>query len=319
MNKKGRIFMKIIDLHCDVLYKLWLSKGKLRFLDSPELDANFHRLQQGKVKVQCFAIFIPDHVNTEEKFSAAIKQVHYFKQMLLNNKRMKQILNWRDFFTLKSDEMGAMLTLEGVDCIGNDISKLHILHELGVKSVGLTWNFANLAADGIGEERGAGLTNFGKEIVSFHNEHGILTDVTHLSERAFWDVMEIAKYPIASHSNSKKLCSHPRNLTDDQAEKLFHKNGMVHVVYHPPFITNKEKANISNLIKHIDHFCELGGVENVGLGSDFDGIELHVNNLENSGKQQNLINELLKYYSEEQVKGFAAKNFLKYIKRNFQS
>src|SRR5690606_4520233 len=101
--------------------------------------------------------------------------------------------------------------------------------------------------------------------------------------------------------------SYPRILPAYQSENLFYHNCMLHVVYHPPIITNKEKANISNLIKYIGHFCELGGVENVGLGSDFDGIELHVNNLENSGKQQNLIDELVKYYSEEQVKGFAAK------------
>ena len=78
-----------------------------------------------------------------------------------------------------------MLTLEGVDAIGNDITKLNILYQLGVRSIGLTWNHANLAADGAGEPRGGGLTLFGKEIVRWNNEHHVLTDVSHLCERVF--------------------------------------------------------------------------------------------------------------------------------------
>src|SRR5690606_18156150 len=120
----------------------------------------------------------------------------------------------------------------------------------------------------------------------YNNENRLLTDASHLSERAFWDVIEIANYPIASHSNAKALCNHPRNLTNRQAEALFSKNAMVHVVFFPEFIANKEKVTISDLIKHIDHFCSLGGVRHIGFGSDFDGIDNHVAGLENASKYQ---------------------------------
>jgi membrane dipeptidase len=306
--------MNIIDLHCDALLKLWEDKGKLRFRDASTLQTNFLRLRQGNIKVQCFAIFIEPDIVSDQKFQAAIEQVDYFyKEVLGKNPEMKQIKEWADFFELKDGEIGAMLTLEGVDAIGNDITKLHILHQLGVRSVGLTWNNANLAADGAGEPRGGGLTLFGREIVKFHNRHRILTDVSHLCEKAFWDVIELADYPIASHSNSKTLCNHPRNLTDEQAAAMFEKGGMIHVVYNPPFVKEDGKATITDLALHIDHFCSLGGLKQIGLGSDFDGISELIPGLENASMAQNLMNELLKYYSEDAVKGFAGQNFLNHI------
>jgi membrane dipeptidase len=303
--------IKIIDLHCDALLKLWEGKGKLRFADSPELHTNKLRLQQGQVMVQCFAIFIEPDITSDQKFQAALEQVDYFyKEVLGKNPEMKQVKEWTDFDHLKDGEIGAMLTLEGVDAIGNDLTKLHILYQLGVRSVGLTWNNANLAADGAGEPRGGGLTLFGKEIVEFTNQHQMLTDVSHLSEKAFWDVIELADYPIASHSNSKTLCNHPRNLTDEQATAMFTNGGMIHVVYNPPFVKEDGKATITDLVEHIDHFCSLGGLKQIGLGSDFDGISECIPGLEDASKAQNLINELVKYYSEEAVKGFAYQNFL---------
>lgn len=303
--------MNIIDLHCDALLKLSEGKGKLRFVDAPELETNKARLQQGKIKAQCFAIFIEPDIPSDQKFQAALEQVDYFyKEVLGENPDMVHIRNWTDFDQLKIGQIGAMLTLEGVDAIGNDLMKLRTLFRLGVRSVGLTWNNANLAADGAGEPRGAGLTLFGKEIVQLNNEHQVLTDVSHLCEKAFWDVIELADYPIASHSNAKSLCNHPRNLTDEQAAAMFQKGGLIHVVYNPPFINESGDAHISDLIKHIDHFCSLGGVKQIGLGSDFDGISQFIIDLENAGKSQNLINELLKHYSEEEVRGFASQNFL---------
>ncbi|MBT2728720.1 dipeptidase [Bacillus sp. ISL-75] len=303
--------MNIIDLHCDALMKLQEAHGTLRFADAPELQTSKTRLQQGQIKVQCFAIFIEPEIKGDQKFQVVLEQIDYFyKEVLGKNPDMVHIKEWSDFDRLKIGQIGAMLTLEGVDPIGNDLSKLHILYQLGVRSVGLTWNQANLAADGAGEPRGAGLTLFGKEIVEFNNEHQILTDVSHLSDKGIWEVIELAKYPIASHSNARALCNHLRNLTDEQATAMFAKGGLIHVVYNPPFVKEFGEVTVPDLVKHIDHFCSLGGVKQIGFGSDFDGISTFITNLEDASKSQNLINELLKYYSEEVVRGFAYQNFL---------
>jgi membrane dipeptidase len=303
--------MNIIDLHCDALLKLSEAKGSLSFLDAPELATNKTRLQQGQVKVQCFAIFIEPSTPSNQKFQVVLEQVDYFyKEVLGKNPDMFHIKDWSDFDRLKLGKIGAMLTLESVDAIGNDLTKLRILFQLGVLSVGLTWNNANLAADGANEPRGGGITLFGKEVVQSNNEYRVLTDVSHLCERSFWDVMELAKYPIASHSNAKAICNHRRNLTDEQAREMFKKGSLIHVVYWPPFVKESGNATIADLVKHIDHFCGLGGVKQIGFGSDFDGIPTFITDLEDASKSQNLINELLKYYSEDEVRGFAHQNFL---------
>ncbi|MGG4141675.1 dipeptidase [Paenibacillus algorifonticola] len=308
--------MNIIDLHCDALMKLADKKGSLSFNDAPELETNKQRLLAGGVKVQGFAIFVMPNLTDQEKLQSALDQVHYFyEEVLGKNPDIKHIKEWKDIGKLAEHEIGAFLTLEGVDPVGNDLHKLNMFHRLGVLSVGLTWNFANLAADGVLEPRGAGLSSLGRKMVQFHNEHQILTDVSHLNEQSFWDVVETADYLIASHSNAKAVFDHPRGLTDEQAQALFAKNATVHVVYYPEFIKPESGAitTIPDLIKHIDHYCAIGGVQHVGLGSDFDGIGAYVHNLENAAKSQNLINELLKHYSEEQVRGFAHNNFLRRV------
>lgn len=303
--------MKVIDLHCDVLLRLYDASGKLSFKDAPELDTNYEKLAGGNVAAQAFAIFVHPTINADEKFQAALDQIYYFyTEVLGKNPNMKLIKDWGDFDTLKPGEIGAFLTLEGVDPIGNDLKKMTIFYELGVRSIGLTWNHANLAADGVGEVRGAGLTAFGKEIVEFNNAHKIFTDVSHLSEHAFWDVLEEAEYVIASHSNSKEICDHPRNLSDQQAKAMFDKNKMIHVVYYPQFVKYSEAVTIDDLIRHIDHFCSLGGVKQIGLGSDFDGIDEKIIGLEDASMHGNLLNELLKRFKEDEVKGFAYQNFL---------
>lgn len=303
--------MKIIDTHCDTLLKIWRDPKEVRFRDSVQLHTNLDRLQAGQVTVQLFAIFIPPYINSDQKFQAALEQIDLFHSEIINKHPvMKHITTWQSLDRLQPHEIGAILTLEGADAFGDDLAKLRLLYQLGILSIGLTWNHANLCADGAGEPRGAGLTRLGKQVVEMNNKQGVFTDVSHLSEKAFWDVMNIAKYPIASHSNAKALCHHPRNLTDPQAMKLFQQNGFVGIVFYPLFLRSTSVVGIQDIIRHIDHFCSLGGVRQIGFGSDFDGIEKSVDKLENASMYPHLINELLKYYKEDEVRGFAYQNFL---------
>lgn len=137
--------------------KIWEQKGNLSFADSEKLDVNRNRLHEGGVKVQCYAIYTPVDLPSESRFQCALDQIHYFyTEVLGKHPEMKQIRDWSDLDRLQEGEIGALLTLEGVEPIGNDLKKLHILYQLGVRSVGLTWNLANLAADGALEEKTAG-------------------------------------------------------------------------------------------------------------------------------------------------------------------
>lgn len=311
--------MKIIDTHCDALYKLQMAeRGKyygiesLAFQNSSHIDTNVERLNAGHVMTQFFAIFIEPDVSFDEKWQYALEQIDlFYTDVLGKNPNIKHIKKWTDFDDLREGKIGAVLTLEGADAFGNDLIKLRTLYRLGVLSIGLTWNNANLCADGAGEPRGGGLTLLGKEVVILNNENKVLTDVSHSTVKGFWDMIELADYPIASHSNARAICDHPRNLYDDQVEAMFAKDGLIHLVFNPPFIKEKsETAEISDLVKHIDHLCSLGGIGNIGFGSDFDGISDYVKDLENASEYPNLVNELLKFYSEDEVRGFAYQNFL---------
>ncbi|GIO24488.1 dipeptidase [Oceanobacillus sp. J11TS1] len=208
--------MKVIDTHCDALFKLQSARREhkvLDFRDAPELATNLQRLEAGNVGVQFFAIFVPPETSSMDQWECAVEQATIFHEEIIGkHEQVKLIRQWKDIDTLAPDEIGAVLTLEGAEPIGNDMQKLQTLYQMGVKSFGLTWNHANLCADGAKEPRGAGLTRLGREVVQLNNTHDILTDVSHLSVQAFWNVIEQADHPIATHSNVRAICDHPRNL-----------------------------------------------------------------------------------------------------------
>ncbi len=306
----------IIDLHCDALMKLSEAKGKLSFRDGASLDVNFEKLRIGGVKLQAFAIFVYPSIPSHNQFQEVIDQIHYFyTEILAHHPEMKLIRNWSELQNLAADEIGAILTLEGVDAIGNDLHKLTLLYQLGVRSIGLTWNSGNLAADGVAEARGAGLSRFGKQIVEWCNHHQVFVDVSHLHPAGFWDVMELAHYPIASHSNSTTICDHRRNLDDTQIKAMIARNAMIHIVFCPAFIKAGGKATISDIIAHIDHIVALGGQKNIGFGSDFDGIESKVQQLEDAAMYPQLIAALQQHYSADDIADFTHRNFENYILR----
>src|SRR5690625_2306386 len=152
--------MKIIDTHCDALWQLQLAlKNKpLNYRTSNELHTNLQRLQAGGIYVQFYAIFIEPEVTAEDKWQDALEQIKLFNEEILKkNEEMVHIKKWSDLFTLKEGQIGAVLTLEGADAFGSDLARLEQLYDAGVLSIGLTWNNANLCADGVEEARGAGI------------------------------------------------------------------------------------------------------------------------------------------------------------------
>ncbi|MED4463086.1 dipeptidase [Metabacillus fastidiosus] len=305
--------MVIFDAHCDLLYKLWRN---------PEIDVNTSNILQASLqqirdsggKIQCFAVFVPEDVPFTKRFDAALEQISlFYKKVLAENKDIKLVKTKSEINELHSNEIGAVLTLEGCDAISDDLHKLHIFYELGVRSVGLTWNYANLVADGAHERRNGGLTNFGRKLIHRLNEKKLWTDLSHASERSFWEAIEIADYPIASHSNVYKLCPHVRNLKDEQITALIKKNGMIGITFVPFFTASSKHPQIFDLLQHIDYVLSLGGENHLGLGSDFDGIDETIIGLENYRSYVDLIDALQKRYVEEIVEKIIYKNFVQHI------
>ena len=227
------------------------------------------------------------------------------------------------FFTKVSDvreaerkgKVAAMLSIEGGEAVEADLGVLRMLHRLGVRAMTLTWNGRNQIADGAAEARTkGGLTNFGVELVGEMNRIGMVVDVSHISDAGFFDVIETTTKPIiASHSNCRALCNHRRNLTDEMIKALADKGGVMGMNFAPDFIDGrKENATLERLLDHVGHVVKIAGVDHVGLGSDFDGIETTPKGLEDVARMPYLTEGLIKKgYKEDYILKILGENFLR--------
>jgi len=191
---------------------------------------------------------------------------------------------------------------------------LRLLFHLGLRAIGLTWNHANWAADGVLEPRQGGLTAKGRKLVEECERLGIIVDVSHLSERGFWEMADRAERSfIASHSNAQALCPHPRNLTDDQIKALIAVDGRIGITYVPYFVKESGSATIDDVVRHIDHIASLGGARHLMLGSDFDGIEQYVDSLRSPGDVPKLVDAMLRAFPESMVRDVLSHNAIRFL------
>jgi membrane dipeptidase len=169
-------------------------------------------------------------------------------------------------------KLAVVLAIENSEALDGSLNVLRAFYQLGIRAISLTHNPRSLAADGVGEARtGGGLTEFGVRLVHEMNALDMLVDVSHVSERGFWDVLEHTTKPvIASHSNCRALCDHARSLTDDQLRALGANGGVVGISFVPAFV-DPERPSLERVLDHIEHALAVAGPAHVGLGSDFDG------------------------------------------------
>lgn len=210
---------------------------------------------------------------------------------------------------------GIILGIEGGEAIEGKIDNLIRLYEAGVRVFGLTWNTPNEISDtALNPKASGGLTDFGIKVVKKAEELGIVIDVSHISEKGFYDVATQSEKPfVASHSNSKALCNHDRNLTDEQFKVIIGKGGVAGINYYTDFLGNYKGTD--GIIAHIEHFLSLGGEKNIGLGSDFDGGITTPDGINDACDHKKIINEMLKRnYGEELVKNISFCNFERVFK-----
>lgn len=304
--------MNIFDAHCDVLSKL-LENPELDFAHAHEgLDVTLDRMLESGIKVQNFAVYLPERWSGD--FKHVLECVDLFHERILVQSPMHFIRTKSDLRLVRNgDRVGALLSLEGVDSLQGNLTYLPLLYHLGVRTVGITWNRANWAADGVLETRNGGFTAAGRDLIRECNRLGLIMDVSHLSEKGFWELVEASRKPvIASHSNAKSISNRLRNLTDDQIGSLVHSGGVIGITFVPPFVSTVEPVPMDRILHHIDHVCALGGKRHIGFGSDFDGIREWIVGLEHAGHYDRLVNLLLKHYSDEDVERFLYGNWYRF-------
>ena len=278
-------------------------------------------MKEGGINIQNFAMCIWEDIYTPDRGLKRILELIdcLYNEIEKNKKDISLVINYNQIKdVIKAGKIAAIPSIEGGEALEGNLAILRILYRLGIRLITITWNHRNQIADGVGETRSnGGLTNFGIKVIDEMNRLGMLIDVSHISKAGFWDVVKRSKFPIiASHSNCYTLCSHPRNLKDEQIKVLADKGGVIGVTFVPGFLTkDTKKASVEDVLNHIDYMINIGGVDCVGLGSDFDGTESMPLNLEGVDKMPNITNGLLnRGYKEKEIKKILGGNFLRIYK-----
>lgn len=313
--------MFICDCHCDTLTELYNKNASL-YENEQHFDIKRQIALGGGL--QFCAIYVPTEVFRYQgglrytlclldKYNQEIKKLHE------NGIDVLQVRTAKDAGNVLKHKAATLLAIEEGGAIDGSLEALRCLYELGVRAMTLTWSNRNDIADGINEEAtSSGLTLFGKQVVAEMNRLGMLVDVSHISTAGFWSVIETSTKPIiATHSNAKSLCSHPRNLNDEQIKALAQNGGLAGITFAGQFLEEDwRNACIESVYKHIDYMLNLiGNDEHIGFGSDFDGISHPPYNIQGVQDYKPLIEYLSKYYSDETINKITHQNVINLLQK----
>ncbi len=313
--------MFICDCHCDTLTELYNKNASL-YENEQHFDIKRQIALGGGL--QFCAIYVPTEVFRYQgglrytlclldKYNQEIKKLHE------NGIDVLQVRTAEDAGNVLKHKAATLLAIEEGGAIDGSLEALRCLYELGVRAMTLTWSNRNDIADGINEEAtGSGLTLFGKQVVAEMNRLGMLVDVSHISTAGFWSVIETSTKPIiATHSNAKSLCSHPRNLNDEQIKALAQNDGLAGITFAGQFLEEDwRNACIESVYKHIDYMLNLiGNDDHIGFGSDFDGISHPPYNIQGVQDYKPLIEYLSKYYSDETINKITHQNVINLMQK----
>lgn len=278
--------MKVVDMHCDTILRIYDEGGNL-FKNDFNIDLN--KMLTGDYLLQNFAMFVNlgDDIDPLTKAQRLIDL--YYREIDKNKDLIKPIFSYQDIVDNQSAGlMSAMLTLEEGAVVNNDLAILRNYYRLGVRMITLTWNYPN----GIGYpnlistkeykdlyhiNKDDGLTDFGIEYIKEMERLGIIIDVSHLGDAGFYDVLKHTTKPfVASHSNARTICGVARNMSDDMIRQLAKRNGVMGINFCGDFLKPSKEGGmrscIEDMVKHILYIKNLVGIDFIGLGTDFDGI-----------------------------------------------
>ena len=329
--------------------------------------SDLKRFKEGGVDYQLFSIWCDG--NKKNPYAWAMREMDTLDAVAARNPdKMVVAKNWKQIEqALKEGKFIAQYGVEGGHMIEDDINKLDIFYNRGVRYMTLTWNNSPSWASSHSDEKDPkytgkkGLSTFGKEVIARMNKLGIIVDISHVGETTFWDAIKTTTKPvIASHSNAYAICPVSRNLKDDQIKAVGKNGGVINLNFFSGFvdsdfsrknnefrekhnpeikaliasgmqgeyamtqIANKYKAesdaikpDLEILMQHFDHIVKLIGIDHIGLGSDFDGIDSAPLQLKTVLDYPEFTNALIKRgYKDEDIAKVLGGNFLRVYRLN---
>src|SRR2546423_969475 len=354
-----------IDMHADTV-QFMIDEGAdiNQRLTTTQLDAP--RMREGGLDAQFFSIWVEPQFYGRGGGGAVARddeQIKAVRALAEEHPEPGPLATTASDIRRAASEgkLAALMGLEGGYAIDEKIESVERYHQMGVRYMSPTWTYSLSWAGSSGDPEGAsrGLNDFGRKVIREMNRLGMLVDVSHVSDKTFWDIVETSTRPvIATHSNCRAITNVPRNLTDDMIRAVAKTGGVVSVVFYPAFVEpgwqeKKERVDaliaplveeagrraegrgsakriargpvsgreyaarlppvyVSRVVEHIEHIVRLVGVEHVGVGSDFDGIQAVPADLSTVAQLPNLTAELLRRgYSEEDVDKILGGNILR--------
>ncbi len=344
----------VLDTHIDTTPKLqtdwkFTEEHKEGHLDLP-------RMKKGGLNALFFSIYMPGTVTGPKAVNDAIERIAAVHKLAHDLPGEISLCVTADQVRAarRQGKIAALIGMEGGHMINNSLPVLRMYAALGVRYLTLTHSVNIDWADSSGDKpQHNGLTDFGREVVRELNRLGVLVDVSHVSDKTFWDALEISRAPvIASHSSCRNLCDNPRNMTDEMIKAMAAKGGVIQINYHIEFLDLKAteyfkkaeplfrelmskagpqadatkvgdevarqigaapKISWERIIDHIDHAVKLVGADHVGLGSDFDGAMMPVG-MEDVSNLPKITDALVrKGYSTSDIRKILGENLLRVL------
>lgn len=321
--------MRLIDLHCDTLWMMMRNENV--HLQKNTVCVDVEKLKAAGSMAQFFACFIHlDSIQGENRFDKgyqlALDMIARGKKELAECSEDIELALCHDDLMKNNanDKMSAFLTIEEGGILNGDIRRLDSLYEEGIRLMTLTWNHENCIGypnSKKDESMQQGLKSFGIEVVKRMNELGMIIDVSHLSDGGFWDVLKYSTQPVvASHSNARSLCNHPRNLSNEMIKALAEKGGIAGVNLYPYFINQIGNASVEDIADHVVHMYNEGGEDFVAIGTDFDGFNEGELEIAHIGEMDKLYDAVKRRgFSERQMDKFWFGNVMRVIKEVLKS
>ena len=287
----------VFDLHCDTALALLGKTGnEAGNLKHNSLHIDLDRAAKLEAYCQCFACFTTPDMQQWMKVSPIVvfeRELATIQREVDKHKRMIRLAYCAEDVEANRDsgKMSAILTIEGPAGFDFDPELLENLHQIGFRMSTLGWNEKNVLTGS--NVTGGGLTDKGREYVKEAQRLGILVDVSHISDEGFWDIMEITQAPVAaSHSNSRFVCNHSRNLTDDMFRAICRTGGVAGINQYAEFLG--EHPTLDTVCDHVLHLLELDpDGKHIALGGDLDGCEAFSEGFEGIQSYPSLAQRLL--------------------------
>ena len=306
-SKRG-LYMIICDMHNDSIMRVTSESG---LINECNMSARHPHLQ-------IFSAFCP---RMNERAEVRRRRLMNMFNIYLAECARLDIKSVYDCKSLSEVREGggaySMLAIEGGGGLFADSPELETLAAGGLCVLGMAWDTNELAASAWDKDD-TGLSFLGKDFVRRCDSLGIISDVSHLSDKSFYELMEITPYPVlATHSNFRELANSPRNLTRDMASEIVRRGGVIGLNLYPGFLTDSGEAGLDDIVRHVDYALENFGDGALGFGFDIDGVEKYPKgiSMERSIHDQ-VIELLLSRYSEQTVRKIAGENILNFLKDN---